>query len=172
MTYFVTVADREFEIDVDGGRVTVDGTVIDATIEAIPGTPLRQVTIDGRTYAWPVKRLAAGHWILESHGQALEVEVLDERTRHIRQITGAGQGDTGGGAAVVKAPMPGLVVRVDVEPGQAVDPGQGVIVLEAMKMENELRATGGGVVRAVLVTRGEAVEKGDVLVEFEDSSGA
>jgi pyruvate carboxylase subunit B len=62
--------------------------------------------------------------------------------------------------------MPGLVVRVSVEPGQAVESGAGVLVLEAMKMENELRATSAGIVRAVRVQPGQAVERGQVLVEF------
>jgi biotin carboxyl carrier protein len=58
-------------------------------------------------------------------------------------------------------------VRVEVEPGQRVTPGQGVIIVEAMKMENELKADGGGVVSRVHVTAGQPVEKGVVLIEFE-----
>jgi biotin carboxyl carrier protein len=65
--------------------------------------------------------------------------------------------------------MPGLVVRLEVEPGQTLPPGAGVLVLEAMKMENEIRSPGGGRVKAVLVRPGQAVEKGQVLVEFEGS---
>jgi len=70
-------------------------------------------------------------------------------------------------AATLKAPMPGLVVRIQVEPGQTVAPGGALLVLEAMKMENELRAAAGGLVRAVLVGPGQAVEKGQALVELE-----
>ena len=66
--------------------------------------------------------------------------------------------------------MPGLVVRVQVEAGQSVAAGAGVVVLEAMKMENELRAATAGTVRTVRVRAGEAVEKGQVLVEFEAAS--
>jgi biotin carboxyl carrier protein len=65
--------------------------------------------------------------------------------------------------------MPGLVVRLEVEPGQTLAPGAGVLVLEAMKMENEIRSPGGGRVKAVLVHPGQVVEKGQVLVEFEGS---
>jgi biotin carboxyl carrier protein len=67
--------------------------------------------------------------------------------------------------------MPGLVVRVAVEPGQQIEPGMALVVLEAMKMENELRATAAGVVKTVKAKPGQAVEKGQVLVEFEVSSG-
>jgi pyruvate carboxylase subunit B len=65
--------------------------------------------------------------------------------------------------------MPGLVLRVHVAPGQQVAVGAGLIVLEAMKMENELKAAAAGVVKVVRVQAGEAVEKGQVLVEFEIS---
>jgi biotin carboxyl carrier protein len=63
--------------------------------------------------------------------------------------------------------MPGLVVKVLAEPGQAVAAGAGLVVLEAMKMENELKAPASGVVGAVLARAGEAVEKGQALIEFQ-----
>jgi pyruvate carboxylase subunit B len=63
--------------------------------------------------------------------------------------------------------MPGLIVRVHVEVGATVQPGQGLVVMEAMKMENELRAVAGGVVKAVRVAPGTAVERGATLVELE-----
>jgi pyruvate carboxylase subunit B len=68
--------------------------------------------------------------------------------------------------------MPGLVVRVEVEPGQAVVAGQGIVVLEAMKMENELRASAAATVAAVRVAPGATVEKGEVLVEYLLGPGA
>ena len=81
-----------------------------------------------------------------------------------------GGGDRARGPAALKAPMPGLVVRVQVETGQSVGAGTGVVVLEAMKMENELRTSAPGVVAAVRVRAGEAVEKGQVLVEFASAT--
>ena len=78
-------------------------------------------------------------------------------------------GQKAGGPTTLKAPMPGLVVRVAVEAGAKVEAGAPLVVLEAMKMENELRATSAGVVKGVKVKAGQAVEKGQVLVEFEVS---
>jgi biotin carboxyl carrier protein len=99
-------------------------------------------------------------------GESWPAEVVDERTRHIRSLTGSGEEKKGGGQ--LKAPMPGLVIRVDVVAGQAVAAGASVVVLEAMKMQNELRAPiGGGVVAAVRVQPGQAVEKGQILVDYE-----
>jgi len=79
-------------------------------------------------------------------------------------MAGAAAADTG--PAPLTAPMPGLVVRINVEPGDPIRAGQPLVVMEAMKMENELRATSDGVVRAVRVQPGAAVEKGTVLVEI------
>jgi glutaconyl-CoA decarboxylase len=71
------------------------------------------------------------------------------------------------GGQVLKAPMPGKVVLVAVEVGQAVKPGDGLIVLEAMKMENEFRATVTGTVKEIRVRPGQAVNPGDPLVVIE-----
>ncbi|MEE8573603.1 MAG: biotin/lipoyl-containing protein, partial [Gemmatimonadota bacterium] len=96
------------------------------------------------------------------------VAVVDERTRQLRELTGQqGKQQTGG---VVKAPMPGLVLRLEVEVGQRVEAGAGVVVLEAMKMENEIKSTGSGVVKTIHVSVGEAVDKGAPLVEVGEET--
>jgi len=91
--------------------------------------------------------------------------VVDERTRQIQTLTGGRVAAPPTGT--IRAPMPGLVVRVAVEPGQQVDAGAGLVVVEAMKMENELRAPGAGVVAAVHVAPGQVVERGAALVTLE-----
>ena len=165
MKYFVTVDGREFEVVVDGERVLVDGQEFEAHLGTIPGTPLRHLLLGDQSLTLVIGPAGRGSWHLARHGERWEVEVVDERTRHIRSLTG--QGALVRGPAQLKAPMPGLVARVLVEPGQRVEAGAGVVVLEAMKMENELRAAQGGVVRALPVRPGQAVEKGQVLVEFD-----
>jgi biotin carboxyl carrier protein len=165
MKYFVSVRGRQVTVEVDGDRVTVDGAACTASLRALPGTPLRLLTVDGRPRVLAVEALGKGVWGLGSTGERCEAEVVDERTRHIRSLAVAPDRPPAG--AQLKAPMPGLVVRLEVEPGQTVPPGGGVLVLEAMKMENELRSPAGGRVRTVLVRPGQAVEKGQVLVEFE-----
>jgi biotin carboxyl carrier protein len=166
MKYVVLVNGQSIEVEVDGEHVTIAGTTHSGTLNAIPGTPLRQLLLDGRPLTLSVEPLGRGRWALAPGGERLEVEVLDERTRHIRSLTGGG--DQRRAAEVLKAPMPGLVVRVQAREGDAVEAGAGLIVLEAMKMENELKAAAPGVVKSVRVAPGEAVEKGQVLVEFEE----
>jgi biotin carboxyl carrier protein len=165
--YAVVIAGQSVEVEVDGDVVTVAGRVLNARLETIPGTPLRQLMLDGRPLTLAMESLGSARWLLLSSGERWEVEVLDERARHIRSLAGAAAHRPA--VQVLKAPMPGLVVRVLAQPGQPVAAGAGVVVLEAMKMENELRAAGAVVVKAVRVAPGEAVEKGQVLVEFEDT---
>jgi pyruvate carboxylase subunit B len=165
MKYIVSVAGEEIEVEVDGDRVSVGRQTHMATLTSIAGTPLRQLQVGAQPMTIAVDSDRPGHWGLTYQGERWELEVVDERTRYIRSLTGASAGQRGGGT--LKAPMPGLVLRVEVAPGQKVSAGSGVIVLEAMKMENELKAGGAGVVRSVRVSAGEAVEKGQVLIEFE-----
>jgi biotin carboxyl carrier protein len=162
--YIVSVTGREIEVEVDGDRVTVGGSTRTASLRAIPGTPVRQLTIEGRPMVLTMRSAGRGQWSLGAGGDRWEVEVLNERTRYIRSLTtGAGRPR---GPAILRAPMPGLVVRILVEAGQEIAAGVGLVVLEAMKMENELKATVAGTVGAVRAQPGDAVEKGQVLVEF------
>jgi pyruvate carboxylase subunit B len=163
--YVVLLDGQSLEVEVDGERVTVAGQVHTATLGVIPGTPLRQLLLDGRPTTMAVESLGRGRWALAPGGERREVEVLDERTVHIRSLTSSG--DRPAASPVLKAPMPGLVLRVEATPGQRVAAGAGLVVLEAMKMENELKASAAAVVRSVRVQAGEAVEKGQILIEFE-----
>ena len=165
MKYFVTIEGQERLIEVDGDRVTVDGRTVQATLRHRAGTPLWQLTMDGRASDVVLHSLGRGRWIAGAGGEQSEIEVVDERTRHIRALTTGSERPAGGG--VIRAPMPGLVVRILVGAGDRIAAGMGVLVLEAMKMENELRAPASGVVKAVRAEPGQAVEKGQVLVEFE-----
>ena len=164
MKYFVRVGAEEVVVEIDGDSVCVDGRVVSAQLTAAPGSPLLRLHLDGQRHEVAVAGRVGGSWQLIDGGTVREIEAVDERTRHIRSLAGSGSAELSGG--VVKAPMPGLVVRVMVAVGEAVTAGQGLVVLEAMKMENELKAPAAGVVQVVRATPGAAVEKGSVLVEI------
>jgi pyruvate carboxylase subunit B len=110
------------------------------------------------------RRQGRGRYTLWVDGYRFEVEALDERTRAIRDLSAANAAPTG--PAPIIAPMPGLIVRVNVSVGDRVEAGQGIVVMEAMKMENELRATAPGTVQTIEVAAGTAVEKGALLVSL------
>jgi pyruvate carboxylase subunit B len=169
MKYLVLVEGKTVELELDAGQVRINGETHHVTLSPIAGTRLRQLFLDGKPSTLGVEALGRGRWALTSAGERWELEVLDERARHIRSLA-AGR-EQRRGAGILKAPMPGLVVRVQVEAGQRVEAGAPLIVLEAMKMENELKAPTPSKVRTVRVRAGEAVEKGQTLVEFEDQDG-
>lgn len=165
MRYYVTIGQRTHEVELRDQVVLIDGEPVRAELLHVPGTELRRLSLDGASYrVVAVPGETRGNWEVQLDGERVHAEVVDERTRAIRAMTA--RNSTQHGPKPVRAPMPGLVLRVDVEAGQHVNAGQGIVIIEAMKMENELRADAPGVVSKVLVSAGTPVEKGAVLVEF------
>lgn len=166
MEYLVTVEDREFVVDVDesDGRlaVSLDGTDLQVDLEAVRSSLLSAI-IDGRQIELEVETVQ-GQYELSIDGDVYTATVRDARGARFEGIRRVSQQS---GETVVKAPMPGLVVAVEVAPGETVDLGQGLLILEAMKMQNELRSPSSGRVREVHVSKGEKVEKGDPLLVLE-----
>ena len=154
---------HEVEICPDG-RVVVDGRGHYASLAATSPPHGHSLLLDGSSFALLARRARRGAWELQLDGGSVPAEVLDARTARVRELSAA----AGGRAeiAALRAPMPGLVVRVAVDEGDAVEEGDTVLIVEAMKMENELRANAAARVRRVMAAPGEAVEKGQVLVEF------
>jgi len=167
MRYIVEIAGRRVEVTVDGEHVSVDGGPSErARLSDVEGTPVRLVTIGDAVHRVTARREGPrGVFVLRIDGRRYPVEALDERTRTIRDLSTSASGPAG--PQPVRAPMSGLIVRIDVKSGDEVQAGQGVAAMEAMKMENELRTPGAGRVRAVHVSVGQAVERGALLVEFE-----
>ncbi len=156
---------KTVSIEPEGVRYE-DDAPIRGELSDIEGSPVRMVKLGTHVYRVVAeKRQGRGRYTLWVDGYRFEIEALDERTRSIRDLSAAAAGPTG--PAPIIAPMPGLIVRVNVSVGDRVEAGQGLVVMEAMKMENELRAIAPGTVRSVEVSPGTAVEKGALLVALE-----
>ena len=153
----------DVELGPDGIRV--DGEVVQADLVEMDGTEVHSLLIGGRSHRILASRDGTDEWILHMSGLQLRAQVVDERTRTIRKLTGNKGGIVG--PKPLRAPMPGLVVKVEAEEGDVVAAGQGLVIVEAMKMENELKCEGGGTISRILVEPGQTVEKDQVLVEFE-----
>jgi biotin carboxyl carrier protein len=166
--YFVRIGARIVEVEVEGGRVVLEGTVLDAQLAAIPGTPLQHLLLAGESWTVATQALpgmgegGGPRWALGAAGERIEVEAVDERTQTIQSLSN--RKVVGPSSGVVRAPMPGLVLRVEVVEGQIVAPGAPLVVVEAMKMENELRAPRAGRIARVHVRAGTPVEKGAALI--------
>ena len=164
MRYHVTVAGRTLIVEISNEGVSVSGQGIDADLATIPDSPVRSLLLDNASHRLVVRGAGSGRWDLSIRGRQLSVDVMDERRRAISELTGAAAAPSG--PKSVRAPMPGMVVRVEVAEGDQVSPGQGLLIVEAMKMESELHAETAGRVRRVHVAAGEAVTKDQILVEL------
>jgi acetyl/propionyl-CoA carboxylase alpha subunit len=167
MRYVVQLNDQRKTVSVEAGGVKYeDEPSAHAELSDIEGSPVRMVKIGTHVYRVVAeRRQGRGRYTLWVDGYRFETEALDERTRAIRDLSAANAAPSG--PAPIIAPMPGLIIRVNVQPGDEIEAGHGVVVMEAMKMENELRATTSGRVKSVQVTPGTAVERGTLLVELE-----
>jgi biotin carboxyl carrier protein len=167
MRYVVQLNDERKTVTLGADGVSYESDApVPVELSDVEASPIRVLKIGTRVYRVVVqKRQGRGRYTLWVDGYRFEAEALDERTRAIRDVSAAIVGPAG--PAPVRAPMPGLIVRVNVKVGDIVEAGQGLVVMEAMKMENELRATVAGTVRSVDVAPGTAVEKGALLVALE-----
>jgi biotin carboxyl carrier protein len=164
--YIATVNGRDLELDIDRqGEVTVDGEVRGAELRLVDGVSLYSLIMDASSYEVFVER-EAGDYVVLLGGQRYVVDVDDARLKRLRDM--GGQPHEERGAARVLAPMPGMVVKLLVSPGDKVEADQGLLILEAMKMENEIRAPRSGSVRSVGVEPGQTVNDGDVLVVIDE----
>ena len=165
MRFAVTVDDRAAMIDVSGGsgrfRVTIGDQVWDVDARRAP-QGICSLLIDGISYVADVKD-EDGMVVVDVAGERYEIRV-EEETRHVIRTRG---GAAEHGSQVVKAPMPGKVTDVAVQVGDTVGAGTTLLVIEAMKMENEFKAKAAGTVKEVRVEAGQAVNPGDVLLIIE-----
>jgi propionyl-CoA carboxylase alpha chain len=150
----------------DGGALAVmdGGELIDIVGRWEPGQRLLSASVDGRHRIVHVRR-AGRNWELQTRGRTHQVQVLPPHVADLsKHIIEKAPPDL---SRFLIAPMPGLVTRLDVEVGDKVEAGQPVAVMEAMKMENILRATKAATVKATPVKAGESVAVDQVIVEFE-----
>jgi biotin carboxyl carrier protein len=123
---------------------------------------LYSLIIQGRSYQAFVYK-AEGNYVVDLKGKTYSIQILDEAGKRLR----ISRASTLLGQRVISAPMPGKVIKLLVKVGDLVEAGQGVVVVEAMKMENELRASIRGTVKEIKVSEGMAVNSGEPLVILE-----
>jgi pyruvate carboxylase len=157
-------------ITIDGQTHEIDWQQLAPLAAASQGQPASggrySLLIDGKSYDVYARQISKPDtsgvlYEIFLAGQRFEVYVEDEREK---TLTGAIKSARESGEASVRAPMPGLVLGIPLQPGAHVERGQTVAILEAMKMENDLASPINGTIKEVKVTKGQAVNQGDVLV--------
>ncbi len=166
MRFVAEIEQQTFLVEVTGGSGRFQVKIAEEIWEVDarrPGRGMYSLLIGSASYAADVTE--AGGWLLvDVDGETCRIRV-EEATRHRIRTRRGSQGQAGG--QVLVAPMPGKVVHVAVSEGQAVKAGDGLVVVEAMKMENEFNTSASGTVKEVRVQVGQAVSAGDVLVVIE-----
>jgi biotin carboxyl carrier protein len=154
----------EVQLDPAGVVVTLDGRKARWDLVPTPGGGFSVLRADGRQAEAVPRRSPEGTLTVRVGADVVPLELLDELTAKAQAVAGKGAFR---GSGDVKAAIPGRVLRVLASPGDHVVHGQPVVVLEAMKMENDVRAPRDGVVRSVEVIAGQAVGTGQVLLRLE-----
>ncbi len=163
-TYTVTIGSKQHTVVLGGDSVMeVDGRAHTVDVRPV-GHQGFSVLVDGQSTSAIVHRTGDTCQVI-ADGVAHSVQVESERQRLLKKI--AGVVGTHKRREEITAPMPALVVRIEVQEGDRVEKGQGLIVLEAMKMENEIKSPDDGVVKRIAVSAGSTVEKGQILVTLE-----
>jgi biotin carboxyl carrier protein len=167
MKYITRVEDQEYTIVIDrDDRIVVNEQVFNIDFQQLAEGGMLSLLLNNRSLEAIVEERDEA-WEVLLRGELYSVHVQDERAYRLAKARGTAV--EASGEAVVKSPMPGLIVAVPVESGQAVKKGDQVIILESMKMENELRSPRDGVVLRVHVAKGASVEKDQALVTIGDS---
>ncbi len=166
MIYRVTIEGKYYEVSLNGdlSSIAVNGREIKIDYQRLRGGKLQSILADNINYEFLLERANGGFDVWHGSGQ-LRVDISDEKTDRLKKLTSEASGSAHPGT--LKAPMPGLVLQVEVTVGQHFKKGDGLAIIEAMKMENELKAHSSGIVREIKVKPGEPVEKNQVLIIFE-----
>lgn len=165
MTYEVAVGEKSYKVELSrkngSWHCRLDGEEVDIDVELLHANVLSLIS-EGSSYEIKREATSQGLQILIGN-HSLRVTVVDRRTLHGRP----GRASESEGPKKIRAPMPGKVVRVIAPVGAAVSAGQGVIVIEAMKMQNELKSPKKGRIQQIVAAEGATVDAGDVLAIVE-----
>jgi acetyl/propionyl-CoA carboxylase alpha subunit len=165
MKYITTIGEREYSIEIVNEQlILLDGIPYEVDFASVSGQPVYSLLVDGKSYEGYMYG-DDDDWEVLLQGNLYNVRVEDERERRLRQALGEGPAQHG--EFHLKAPMPGLVITVPVEDGQEVSKGDVLLILESMKMQNELKSPRDGKVSRVRVKIGDSVERKQTLLSVE-----
>ena len=157
---------KTFDVSLDGSLPIVDGKALKWDIARISETGFHIIYQNKSYTAELVRQDKANKTVtLKINGAVLTVELKDRFDLLLEKM--GISGSSSGKINSIKAPMPGLIVKINVRVGDVIKPGDSLLVLEAMKMENMIKAPAEATVAQVKVKKGDSVERGQVLIEFQ-----
>ena len=164
MKYITTVDGKDYLVEIiDEKHISVNGKTYQVDFESVSGQPVYSLIVDGKSHESYVQQ-GDDNWQVLLRGRLYPVIVEDEREKRLRAAAGGGVAESG--EFHLKAPMPGLVVTIPVTEGQDVKKGQVLLILESMKMQNELKSPRAGTIGRIRVKSGESVEQKQTLLSI------
>lgn len=165
MKYITTIDNKEFLVEIlDDRHISLDGKIVEVDFESVDSQPVFSLIVDGKSYEAYVYQGEEDLEILVK-GKLYHSLVEDERERRLRAASGGSVAQSG--PYHLKAPMPGLIVSVVVEEKQEIKKGEVLLILESMKMQNELKSPRDGVIGRIQVEEGDSVEQRQKLLSVE-----
>lgn len=165
MKYIATVEGQEFQIEINvGGEIHLNDEPLELDFQPVADQPVYSLILGGRSYQAHLNQADDGYEVM-LRGRLYHVKVEDERQRFLRQASGMRTAE--GADFQLKAPMPGLIVALPVAEGQEVQEGYNLVILESMKMQNELHAPRAGKVGRIHVRVGDSVDQKQALLTLE-----
>ncbi|HLA97195.1 MAG TPA: biotin/lipoyl-containing protein [Anaerolineales bacterium] len=162
MRYITTIGEREYLVEIlDDRRVIVDGVEYNVDFDSVSDQPVYSLLLDEQSFESYVYATEEGLQVL-LHGNLYPATVEDEREKRLRLASGGRVAERE--EFLLRAPMPGLVVSVPVREGQPVEKGDVLVILESMKMQNELKSPRPGTVARVRIKTGDSVEQRQTLL--------
>jgi len=162
MKYITTLAEREFIVEIlDDHHVALNGVVYNVDFEAASEQTIYSLLVNNQSFEGSVYPSDEG-WQVLLHGSQYVLQVEDEREKRLRASMGSDLREDID--FQLKAPMPGLVVAIPISEGQVVQKGDVLIILESMKMQNELKSPRPGTISRVRVRPGDSVEHKETLL--------
>lgn len=165
MKYITTILDQVFEIEIlKDNKVMVNGDEYEVDFETVPGQMVYSLLVNGKSFEAHVNQ-GEEDWMVLLQGTLYNAEVIDEREKRLRDASKDEGGE--GSSFSLLAPMPGLIVKVPVVEGDTVEKGEVLVILESMKMQNELKSPINGKVNTISVMEGENIDKKQILLIVE-----
>jgi biotin carboxyl carrier protein len=156
------VDNKEYLVEIiDEKHIIINGKSYEVDFESVSGQPVYSLIVDGKSHESYVQQ-GDDNWQVLLRGRLYPVTVEDEREKRLRAAAGSDVAESG--EFHLKAPMPGLVVAIPVEEGQEIKKGQVILILESMKMQNELKSPRDGTIGRIRVKTGESVEQKQTLL--------
>ncbi|MFQ5602022.1 MAG: biotin/lipoyl-containing protein [bacterium] len=164
MKYFAKLAGLEHEIEINDSdeqiSVSLNGKTTPVEIQRIDGSHIYSLIMDGHSYQLYIEP-QGNSYLVALNGKKYSIAVEDEKARRLKSLIKSEEKHQG--EVKIKAPMPGLIVKITVQEGQEIKSGDRLLIIEAMKMENEIRSHVDGRVKKICIAENDSVEK-DVLL--------